>query len=267
ITNVDLSRDLDEETFAAIRKALAEHVAVCFPDQPWSPGQMVEFVGRFGPTLVHPYLKSLDGPPAIHQLLKEPEDSLNFGNDWHSDFSNLELPGAFNALYAVEVPEFGGETVICNTAAAYEALSDGMKSLLDGRQAWHGFSSHYVDSYAEIKDQTSDKLIEPEELAVDGDPVRHPVVRSHPENGRKSLYVNPFFTLRLDDMTEAESAPLLGYLYQHCIRPEFCLRIKWRKDMLAIWDNRQSMHYAVNDYHGQRRLMNRVLVMETSRPV
>ena len=267
ITGVDLAGDLDAATIKAIGDALDEHVAIYFRDQHLTPADIERYVGWFGERLIHPYMQAVKGATYVHQIRKLPDETLNFGGTWHADFTNLTTPGATNSLYSLEVPDFGGETVICNSTAAYEALSLGMKRMLENMNAWHGYSPEYKALYAIRKTELKDQLQSAEDLDVDGEDVLHPVIRSHPNTGRKSLFINPLFTLRFEDMSRAESLPLLNQLYDHITRPEFCVRFGWEKNMLASWDNRQSMHYAVNDYPGQRRVMNRCLTIDTARPV
>jgi len=223
----------------------------------------------FGEPLIHPYLKALASHPQVHELRKTPQDEVNFGNLWHTDFTNLELPSLANALYSIEVPAFGGDTLIANTCAAFDSLSPGMKDMLRGINAVHGFSEKYKKDLADQK--ARDGVAREDESSQDYTDtaleVIHPVVRVHPPTGRESLYVNGGFTLRFEGMTPAESQPLLHFLYRHCERPEFGMRYSWRPSTLGIWDNRATLHYATNDYPGQLRVMQRLVVLEEERPV
>ena len=182
----------------------------------------------------------------------------------------MKLPSLANALYAKQIPDFGGDTNFINMYAAYEALSSGMKRLLADMQAVHGFTEKYKQDLKDQDDRSGD--VTKKTLSRQGDSlglseeVLHPVVRTHPETGRQALYVNPGFTLRFRDMTAGESQPLLAFLYEHCQRPEFTFRYRWRQGDLGIWDNRCSMHYAINDYQGQLRIMHRMVVLEETRP-
>ena len=270
IRGVDLSEPLAEASADLIRQAFHEHIAIFFPDQEIDPGAMTEIVSRFGPPLEHPYLKTVAGFPFVHELRKTAAETVNFGNVWHTDFTNLKLPSLANALYAKQIPDFGGDTNFINMYAAYEALSSGMKRMLADMQAVHGFTEKYKQDLKDQDDRSGD--VTKKTLSRQGDSlglseeVLHPVVRTHPETGRQALYVNPGFTLRFRDMTAEESQPLLAFLYEHCQRPEFTFRYRWRQGDLGIWDNRCSMHYAINDYQGQLRIMHRMVVLEQVRP-
>lgn len=251
-----------------IDRLFAEHHALFFVDQQLSPTRMAELMRRFGTPLIHPYLKSLPECEEVHELRKTPADDVAFGNLWHTDFTNLEFPSLANALYSIEVPTHGGDTLIASTCAAFEALSSGMQDLLRGLNAVHGFSERYKQ---DLRDQAARKGIarddeESASYAQTFAEVVHPVVRHHPTSGRESLYVNPGFTLRFENMTEAESQPLLHFLYRHCEMPEFGLRYTWATNTLGIWDNRSTVHYATNDYAGQLRVMHRMVVLEATPP-
>lgn len=268
ISGVDLRRPLDDATVAEIRRALIEHLVVFFRDQPLAPAELVSFGRRFGELVIHPYIKGLDGHPEIMIVKKEPEDEFNFAGGWHSDTTYREVPALGSILHAVEVPAFGGDTLFANMVLAYESLSAGMKRALDGLQALHSFLGR---AGAAGRDQDlgagqggyAAATGSPEAMAA---PVAHPLVRVHPESGRKALYVNPMFTTRLDGFMDEESQPLLHYLYQHAVKPDFTCRFRWSAGAIAFWDNRATMHYPLNDYPGQRRLMHRVTIAGTERP-
>jgi taurine dioxygenase len=264
VSGVDLA-DPSEQSIGEIRQALLRHLVLCFDDQRLSPDQHKALGGRFGKLMVHPHYLPLDGHPEILPVLKEKDATGNIGGVWHSDVSFLERPSLGSLLYGLDVPMWGGDTLFANQYLAYDSLSGGMKRLLDGLLAVH---SDATLSRPENKlDQNrvrSTKLREDREVReVERE---HPVVRTHPETGRKLLYVNRPFTVRLKGMTEAESRPLLEFLFQHAARPEFTCRIRWAKGTLVFWDNRAVQHYALNDYQGQRREMHRVTV-EGDRPV
>ena len=269
VSGCDLSGDLDNRTFDAIHQAFTDHLAIFFPDQRLTPETMSRFVARFGEPLPHPYMKPLEGAPEVHELRKKPEESHVFGNLWHMDFTNLPRPSLANSLYAREIPTRGGDTLFTNMYMAYEALSDGMKEMLGGMNAVHGFPETYKRNVALEEAKTGVTKVDADTIAYRDNydsEVIHPVIRVHPDSGRRVLYVNPGFTLRLEGMTEEESKPILDYLYAHAVRPEFTFRNRWRVDMLGIWDNRCSMHYAMNDYPGQTRVMHRMVVLELEKP-
>ena len=267
VRGIDLAAaDLD---VTAVHELFAEHHALFFPDQDLAPGDFVRFMRTFGEPLVHPYLKALPDHPQVHELRKTPEDAVNFGNLWHTDFTNLPYPSLANALYSIEVPTHGGDTLIASTCAAFEALSPGMQDMLRGLNAVHGFSEKYKRDLADQKARSGDVARDDEESAEYRDTeleVLHPVVRVHPPSGREALYVNGGFTLRFENMTAEESQPLLNFLYRHCERPEFGMRYSWRPKTLGMWDNRSTLHYASNDYPGQLRVMHRLVVLESDRP-
>jgi taurine dioxygenase len=268
IGGVDLARDLDNnEVISGIHQALLDHCVIFFRDQHLTPEQHIAFGRRFGTLNVHDYVKGMDGYPEIIVVAKDETATKNFGGSWHSDVTYLEKPALGSILYAKEVPEYGGDTMFANMYMAYDRLSSGMKRLLDGLTAIHSAGHVYgPDGFASEgyrKKQISMTIL-PSAKAVQE--VTHPVVRTHPETGRKALYVNRNFTVRFTDMTEAESAPLLDFLIQHCANPEFTCRFRWETDSIAFWDNRAVHHYALNDYPGQRRIMHRVTI-DGDRPV
>lgn len=269
VRGIDLGAEtLDGETVDTVHALFGEHHALFFPDQTLTPQHLLRLMRTFGEPLVHPYLNSMPDAPQVHELRKTPQDEVNFGNLWHTDFTNLPLPSLANALYSIQVPTHGGDTLIASTCAAFEALSPGMQDMLRELNAVHGFSERYK---RDLADQTARKGVsrddEDSDTYVDvAAEVLHPVVRTHPPSGRESLYVNAGFTLRFENMTAEESQPLLDFLYQHCQRPEFGMRYSWAPSTLGIWDNRATVHYASNDYPGQLRVMQRLVVLEQEHP-
>ncbi len=254
---VDLSGPLDGDTIAAIRAALNAHQVIFFRDQALSAEQQLAFGRRFGPLNIHPYVAGMAGHPEVMEIIKEPSDKLNFGGGWHSDMSFLETPSIGSILYAVETPTFGGDTLFASQAAAYDALSEGLKRTLESLRAVHSAGKEYSAKGASAQKRASMQVAEAEGLA--GEFV-HPVVKVHPETGRKALYVNPAFTMNFEGWTRKESRPLLDYLFEHSRQEAFTCRFAWRDGSVAFWDNRQVWHYALNDYPGQRRHMRRVTV-------
>jgi len=193
-------------------------------------------------------------------VVKEPTDRDNIGDVWHSDISFLARPSLGAVLYALEVPAVGGDTLFANQYLAYETLSNGMKEMLAGLRARH--SDRMLSDRESVERRNATRSTKIAAAAAGQTPIEnlHPVVRTHPETGRKSLYVNRAFTIGFENMTEAESRPLLEFLYDHSGRPEFTCRFRWRKGSIAFWDNRCLLHYALNDYPGQRRYMHRITV-------
>lgn len=262
IFGVDLSRPLDNATIDAIIAAFHRYLALFFRDQRLTPEQQMAFTQLFGPLMETPFVKAMDGYPMIVQVLKEADEQKvsTFGNAWHSDFTSLPEPPLGSVLYALEVPSHGGDTLFANMYAAYDALSPGMKRMLNGLRAIY-VGKPYGTRHGPPKDLRTSRSIAIERNRPEADQeVSHPVVRTHPETGRKALFVNAIYTLRFADMTEAESRPLLDWLYQHVTQPEFTCRFRWSKGALALWDNRCTLHYAVNDYDGSRRLLHRTMI-------
>jgi len=254
---VDLSRPLADETIAGIRHALVEHQVVFFRDQGLTPAQQVAFGARFGPLNIHPYVAGMADHPEVMEIIKEPSDKTNFGGGWHSDMSFLETPAVGSILYAVELPEWGGDTLFASQAAAFEALSPGLQATLEGLSAVHSASREYSAQGHSAQKRGSMSVAEADGYV--GEYV-HPMVLVHPETGRKALYVNPAFTLRIDGWKTRESKALLDYLFEHCRFEAFTCRFAWREGSVAFWDNRSVWHFALNDYPGQRRHMRRVTV-------
>jgi taurine dioxygenase len=253
IHNIDLGAALDDDTVASIRRALLDHLVVFFRDQPLAPDRFLAFARRFGEPVEYPFVRGIEGYPEIIAVTKLENERVNFGGIWHSDTTYLERPPMGTMLIAREVPPYGGDTLFANMYLAYEALSDGMKQLLDGLCAVN--SSAKPDTSRTREDRVRS---DPTARSAEGFVAEHPVVRAHPETGRKALYVNVAHTMRFVGMTEEESAPLLGYLFRHQIRPEFTCRFAWRPGSLVFWDNRATQHNPINDYHGYRRVMHRI---------
>jgi taurine dioxygenase len=248
IHGVDLSREIPVEE---IRAAFLEHQVVFFHDQLLTPAQFMAFARRMGRPIEYPFVKGIEGFPEVIEVKKLEHERQNFGGIWHSDTTYLEEPPLGSMLLAREVPPYGGDTEFASQYLAYEALSEGMRRMLEGLAAVNASAKADVTRTREdrIKEQGgSGKNYEAE----------HPVVRTHPETGRKALYVNVAHTVRFRGMTEAESAPLLEFLFRHQVKPEFTCRFHWRVGSLAFWDNRCTQHNPVNDYHGHRRVMHRI---------
>lgn len=252
ITGVDLAAELADETVAAIRRAWLEHLVVFFREQVLAPPEFLAFARRIGEPVEYPFVRGIEGFPEVIAVTKLPHETLNFGGIWHSDTAYLERPPMATLLIAREVPARGGDTMWSNLYAAYDALSPAMQRLLAGLRAVH--SSALADVSKTREDRIRDGgLGDAREYLAE-----HPVVRTHPETGRKALYVNVAHTVRFAGMTDDESRPLLRYLFEHSVRPEFTCRFRWRAGSLALWDNRCALHFPINDYHGQTRRMHRI---------
>ncbi len=253
ISGVDLAKELSDDTVAAIRRAWLEHLVIFFRDQNLSPAQFLALARRFGTPIEYPFVKGLDEFPEIIPVLKLEHERVNFGGIWHSDTAYLDVPPMASMLVAREVPPAGGDTLFANMYAAYETLSDGMKRVLDGLVAINSSANADVSRTREDRIKDSARSGAREEYVA-----AHPVVRVHPETGRRALYVNVAHTVRFEGMTLEESAPILDYLYRHQVRPELTCRFRWRPGSLAFWDNRCAQHNAINDYQGHRRLLHRI---------
>lgn len=253
IGGVDISKELSAQTVADIRQALLDHLVIFLRDQEITPAQQLAFVSRFGDPDIYPFVKGLEDYPQITPILKLPEETVNFGGIWHSDTVYQPEPPMATVLYAKQLPPIGGDTIFANQYQAYESLSEPLRAFLDGLSA---VNSAAKGSAAQTReDRVADGGTG---LAAEVMEAEHPVVRTHPETGRKALYVNTGHTVRFKGMTEAESTPILEYLYQHQIKPEFCCRFIWQPGSMAFWDNRCAQHYPVNDYHGHTRLLHRI---------
>jgi taurine dioxygenase len=258
VSGIDL-KNLDEKGWKDLHRAFLQYSVLAIRDQKLEPADIMRVSGKFGEPCHYPFVTGMEGFPFIFEVVKEPEETRNFGGAWHSDTAYLRQPPLATLLYAVETPSHGGDTLFANTAAAYDALSDGLRKMLGtltgvnsaelkyggGRTAMHkkigGMKVHDTDN--------ADKYVS-----------EHPIVRTHPDTGRKALYASRSHTTHFKGMTEEESAPLLSFIQQHQTRPEFTCRVRWAPGTLTVWDNRCTQHNAVNDYHGQRRRMRRITV-------
>jgi taurine dioxygenase len=253
ILGIDLTHDLGDETVAAIRAAWLEHLVIFFRDQTLSPAQFLQLASRFGAPVEYPFVKGLEGFPQITPVIKLEHETVNFGGLWHSDTAYLERPPMATMLIARETPPRGGDTLFANMYQAYDTLSEGMRRMLDGLTIVNSSAKADVTKTREDRLRDSANTDAKKEYVAE-----HPVVRTHPETGRKALYANGGHALRFRDMTVEESAPLLDYLFAHATRPEFTCRFRWEPGSIALWDNRCTQHNPVNDYHGYRRVMHRV---------
>ena len=257
VLGVDLSRELSDGVFAAVHEALLRYGVIFFRDQALDIPQHKAFASRFGTLFLHPNIQGSKADPAVIDIVRNPGDTKIIGEDWHSDTPQVARPPMGSVLYAVDVPDYGGDTLFSCQYSAYDALSPGLKEMLHGVRALHsdrrvaGPARDLGQSNA-LKRKSDDEWRETS--------THHPVVRTHPETGRKALYVNRQTTVAFEDMTEAESKPLLDYLCQHAHRPEFTCRFRWRNGSVAFWDNRCTQHVAVNDTKMSRRVMRRLQI-------
>jgi len=253
IRGLDLSADLSDHVFSQLNQALLEHQVLFFRDQCLTPGQYNNFASGFGTLKEYMFADGMEGFPCITEIVKTETETEGFGSFWHSDSTYIRRPPKITLLYARQVPARGGDTLFADMYGLYDDLSDGLKTTLAGLRAINSASvvPRDEDIYQAVKSTNSEPS---EQFAI------HPVIRRHDETGRKAVYVNGIHTLAFEGMTAAESLPMLDYLYQRVMRPEYSFRLRWQKDTLAIWDNRCTQHYALNDYHGYRRVMHRIIV-------
>ncbi|HEY7656939.1 MAG TPA: TauD/TfdA family dioxygenase [Burkholderiales bacterium] len=259
IESVDAARSLSDETIAEIRRAFLDHLVIFLRNQKLTPQAQLAFARRFGEPMEYPQLKGLPECPLVTPVVKLEDERVNFGGIWHSDTTYLERPPMASMLYAIEIPPYGGDTLFASQYLAYETLSDAYRKMLEGLT---GISSSLkADASRTREDRLRAAGVEHKALIAE-----HPVVRTHPETGRKALYVNVGHTTHFKGLTEDESRPLLVFLFQHQVRPEFTCRFRWEPGSLAFWDNRCTQHNPVNDYQGFRRIMHRV-TLAGDRPV
>jgi len=259
VDGIDLARDLSDNVVGTLRSAIGEHGVLFFRDQELSPEDHIDFAEKFGPINVNRFFAHVDGYEKIAQVLKEPNQKKNIGGGWHTDHTYDTEPAMGSILVARETPEFGGDTMYASTCRAYETLSDGFKSILKGLNGVH--SSRHVFGpqarYVQKGEDTAGRLGNNEAATQDS---AHPLVIRHPISGRESIYVNPGFTVGIEGWDDKEAEPFLKILYDHIAKPEHTYRFQWAPGSVAFWDNRATWHYAVNDYHGARRLMHRITI-------
>ncbi|MEZ5998218.1 MAG: TauD/TfdA family dioxygenase [Hyphomonas sp.] len=259
ITGVDL-KTLSAEDFAAIRQAYADHGVIFFRDQDLTEDDHIAFAERWAPINVNRFFAAHPGYPQIALVAKEKEQKDNIGGGWHTDHSYDVEPAMGSILVARELPESGGDTMFASMYRAYEALDAATKKEIDGLSAVH--SAHHIfgsgkGTYYNTTDAGGNRIGNASAADVLTD-VAHPIVITHPLSGKKALYVNPAFTVKVAGKTEEQSKDLLSRLYAHAMNKDFAYRFQWRPGSVAFWDNRSTWHWALNDYHGHRRVMHRI---------
>lgn len=257
ISGVDLSRDLTGEQRNVIEQALLDHQVLFFRDQPITPQQQARFAANFGDLHIHPIYPNVPEQPEV-LILDTAVTDVRDNAVWHTDVTFLPTPALGAVLSAKQVPAYGGDTLWASGIAAFEALSRPMQALLDGLTATHDFTRSFP---LERFGNTAEDLARWEETRRKNRPLSHPVIRTHPVSGRKALFVNEGFTTRINELEAAESEAILKLLFAHGTRPEFTLRWRWQANDVAMWDNRVTQHYAVDDYRPQRRVMHRATIL------
>ena len=256
IRGVDLK---DDGTWEAIHDAFLKYSVLAIRDQQLEPEDLMHIGARFGEPCYYPFVTGIEGYPFIFEVVKEEKETVNFGGNWHSDTTYLPQPPLATLLYALETPARGGDTLFTSTYAAYDALSEGMRAMVDPLVGVNSASLKVTGGRRKMHSTIGGMKVQDIEHA-DGYEAEHPVARTHPDTGRKALYLSRSHTIRFRDMSEEESRPLIDFLQAHQIRPEFTCRVRWSPGTLTVWDNRCTQHSAVNDYHGQRRRMRRLTV-------
>ncbi len=263
VAGLDLSKAYGPDEIATLRCALLDHLVVALPDQAMSLDDLERLTDALGGRDVTPFVKAMPDRPYVIRILKEPSEKLNFANAWHTDLSYLPEPPSFTILYCLELPPVGGDTVWANQYMAFETLSSGLRDTLMGLEAVHSAGMAYgTGGYLDGVKHLMSTPIEPSKDAYREQV--HPAVIAHPETGRASLYLNPVYTTRLAGWSNADSQSLLQHVYRHAVNENFTWRLRWAKGTLAIWDNRCTQHFALNDYHGHRREMVRTSVKGTA---
>jgi len=257
ISGLDLSRQLTDPQRQAIEQALLTHQVLFFRDQPLTPHQHARFAANFGELHIHPIYPNVPEQPEV-LILDTAVTDVRDNAIWHTDVTFLPTPALGAVLSARQVPEFGGDTLWASGIAAFEALSAPMQALLDGLSATHDFTRSFP---LERFGTTPEDIARWEQTRRQHPPLSHPVVRTHPVSGRKSLFVNEGFTTRINELSETESDGMLKFLFSHTTRPEFTIRWRWQQHDVAFWDNRVTQHYAVDDYRPQRRIMHRATIL------
>jgi taurine dioxygenase len=257
ISGVDLSQELNREQRDAIEQALLEHQVLFFRNQPLTPDQHARFAARFGELHIHPIYPNVPEQPEV-LILDTAVTDVRDNAVWHTDVTFLPTPALGAVLSARQVPEFGGDTLWASGIAAFEGLSAPMRSLLEGLTATHDFTRSFP---LERFGTTPEDVARWEQTRRQHPPLSHPVIRTHPVSGRKSLFINEGFTTRINELSEAESEAILRLLFSHATRPEFTIRWRWQPHDVAFWDNRVTQHYAVDDYRPQRRVMHRATIL------
>ncbi|MBH80742.1 MAG: taurine dioxygenase [Gammaproteobacteria bacterium] len=258
VSGVDV-RNLGDDQFAELRDAFHRHGVLFFHEQSLTPEDHIAFAQRWGPININRFFRPVDGYPQIAEVLKEPDQTANIGGGWHTDHSYDHEPAMGSVLYALEIPEVGGDTLFAGMGAAYAALDDETKERIAGLHAEHS-NRHVFGAEATYRRGMDNRLGNPDLATQDA---VHPIVINHPATGEHLLYVNPGFTRRIVELEEEESSKLLWSLYQHAMKPEFHTRWQWQEGSLAMWDNRSTWHFAQNDYQGQRRYLHRITIEGT----
>ena len=253
VIGIDLSAPLEDTIIAELRNVWLEHQMIVIRGQDLTPAQQLAFAKAIGEPDIYPFLTGLDGFPMITEVLKKENETVNFGGVWHSDTTYQKCPPMATLLYAKDLPPLGGDTLFANQYEAFAQLSAPLRKVLEGLRAINAAGKKRVAATRSERLKDADSGVNPDNLSG-----IHPVVRTHPETGRKALFVNVAHTVAFEGWSDEESRGLLEYLFEHQISPEFQCRLEWRLGDVAFWDNRCVQHYPLNDYQGYRRLLHRI---------
>ena len=257
IDGVDLTQPLSVEQRDAIEQALLQHQVIFFKNQVITPQQQARFAANFGDLHIHPIYPNVPEQPEV-LVLDTAVTDVRDNAVWHTDVTFLPTPALGAVLSAKQLPAFGGDTLWASGIAAFEGLSKPLQVLLDGLTATHDFTKSFP---LERFGSTPEDLARWEQTRKNNPPLSHPVVRTHPVSGRKSLFVNEGFTTKINELSEAESDAILKLLFAHATSPEYTIRWRWQENDVAFWDNRVTQHYAVDDYRPNRRVMHRATIL------
>ena len=261
ITGVDLREPLDDRTWNEILDAFHTYQVIYFPEQAITNEQHIAFSRRFGPVDPVPLLKSIEGYPEVQMIRREANESGRvIGENWHTDSTFLDAPPAAVVMRAIDVPEHGGDTGFLSMYTAWETLSPTMQVTIEGLNVVHSATRVFGSLYQAQNRRFSNTSAKVMDVDAGDRETVHPLVVTHPGSGRKGLYVNQVYCQRIEGMTEAESKPLLQFLYEHATRFDFTCRVRWKKDQVLVWDNLCTMHRAVPDYAGKFRYLTRTTV-------
>ena len=262
VRGVDVTQPQSADEVETILRLLDEHLVVAFADQSMDLDRLEAFTDELGGRDITPYIAAVDGRPHVIRVIKEPSDELNFANAWHTDLSYLPAPPAYTVLHAHDVPAAGGDTMWANQYLAYDTLPDSVKTQIDGLRATHSAGMAYgTGGYLEAVAGKSSMTVEPSADAHASE--THPLVIRHPRTGRAALYANSVYTTGIEGMDADEGRALLARLTAHATHPNFTCRLHWEPNMVAIWDNSATQHFAINDYAGERRELFRTSVAGT----
>lgn len=257
VEGVCLAEPLNEEIQAILNEGLLKYQVLFFRNQPLTPTQQKDFAKRFGELHIHPIYPNVPDTPEI-LVLDTHQDNLPDNDNWHTDVTFITTPPLGAVLAAKQLPSTGGDTLWASGIAAFETLSKPLQKLLDGLTATHDFAKSFPASRHTVSEKNR---LQWESTREKHPPLSHPVVRTHPQTGRKALFVNEGFTTHINELSERESSSLLKLLFEHVSRPEFVIRWKWQENDVAFWDNRITQHYAVADYLPERRIMHRATIL------